>query len=285
MKHILLLALVVLFGGCASSAKKTGPLLDMEASPNMWRLTFDKRLEQNDFAAPILNVDFSNDTLPFLINTSSPTHTMDTWAAASVKLSEKSPDVIKTALRIDGETLEPANIYVSKMNSRYEQNGVAGSLSPQLLLKSKAIALDFLNSKLYRGEFADLAKQHMANPVTTETGSVCRDQGPEKASLYILRVKVNGESINMLVDSSAEDTTLATSHPLAEKLRKHGKASYSKLYKATVMIDGKTISRHLDIKNFSELPCKAEGLLGMDVLKLCNIVISNTELAINCRNN
>lgn len=282
MNRIHLLALVVLLGGCASKSTVNNPKAESIVS-KMWRLTFDRRLEQNDLAAPILNVDFGSETLPFLVNTASTTHVIDTWAAKATKLPIKNA-IIHAPFEINDEVQANANFYVSTLNSRFEENGVAGHLSPQLLTQGKAIAIDFLNSKLYRGEFSELVKLNYGLVVTGAAGRVCPNQGPAEASLYVLQVKIDGQPLNLLVDSSAEDTTISAAHPVTKKLAKDGKTNFSKLHKGTVSVGGKTVERLIDVKEFTDLPCNVDGVLGMDVLKLCTLIFSKQELALNCIN-
>lgn len=284
MKHILFVTAALLLNGCASkstTSKENNPAINqvVTSTPKMWRLTFDKRLEQNDFAAPILNLVFGSETLPFLVNTSSTSHSIDQWAADALKLTPAN-NIISTDFKIYSQALPLANFQVTKMNPRYEENGVAGFISPQLLITENAIALDFLNSKVFQDKFDNLVGQYNVKDSKIDA---CLKQGPEGASLYIVPVKINGSDLNMLVDSSAEDTTIKQSHPLAKSLLKDGNGKLFKLHKVKVSITGKTVTRLIDIKELPSLPCKADGLLGMDVLKLCVLIMDKNQLAVNCQ--
>ena len=284
MKHILFVTVALILNGCASkptAPKENNPTVNQVAATTskMWRLTFDKRLEQNDFAAPILNLDFGSETLPFLVDTSSTSHSIDKWAADALQISS-GDNVIQADFKIYAQEFPAANFQVTKMNPRYEANGVAGHISPQLLIGENAMAMDFLNSKMFHDTFEHLAQQFNVNENKT---SACLKQNSKGTSLYILPVKINGSELNMLVDSSAEDTVIKLNHPLAKDLLKNRNGKLFKLHKVKISLAGKKVSRLIDIKELPSLPCKADGLLGMDVLKLCILIMDKNQLAINCQ--
>lgn len=278
MNHILFLVLTLILSGCASKSKVMEEPVASKSS-RFWRLTFDKRLELNDFAAPILNLDFGNETLPFLVNTASTFHSIDTWAAEVLNF-KSNQNVIQTSFKIYSYPFAKANFHIKKMNSRYEENGVAGLVSPQLLMENDAIALDFLNSKVYRGKYDELINKYN---VVEQIGNACTNQGQEKASLYIVPVKINESVLNLLVDSSAEDTTIKASLPFSKSLNQKLNGKIIKLHKIQLSIAGKKVTRLIDIKKLPELPCKADGLLGMDVLKLCILVLNKDKYALDCQ--
>jgi len=286
MKHILLLVLGLILGGCASDGSTKPHASAKVVNPNattVWRLTFDKRLEQNDFAAPIVNVDFGDETLPFLVDTAATSHVIDQWAAKLTGLPVEN-DRLTTAFEIDDDKMPAAGFTVAKLNSRYEDSGVAGSLSPQLLMGDKAIALDFLNSKFHRGDFDALMADRNAEVVTAETGKICPEQGPAKTNLYVLTVKIDNIPLKLLVDSNAEETAVIAGHAAAMKLSKEGKSNFSRLHKGKVTVGGKTVTRMVDILDMPNLPCGVEGVLGMDVLKLCTLVIDQKRMGLRCNN-
>lgn len=291
MKHILFLAALALIGaGCAQTpsaalSPTAAAAPKRLSSPRFWRLTFDRRLEQNDFAAPILNVDFGDDTLPFLVNTGVRGHIIDNWAAQEAKLPVDR-GLAHLSFEISNDKRGPQDFRVQKLNTKYEQNGVAGSLSPQLLIEpDQAIALDFFNSKFYHGPFEVLMSQQHATLVSDGAPEVCASETPGEAPLYLLMVKVDDIPLRLLMDSSAEGVSVIANQPAAEKLNKEGAITFFKQRRGKVSIGGKTVTRLVTVLEKSALPCNAEGVVGMDTLKLCTIVLDQKRVGLNCLNN
>lgn len=278
MKHTLSILLAITLGGCASEPKKIEP--KQEPTATVWRLTFDKRLEQNDFAAPILNVDFGAETFPFYVSTASASHTIDTWAAGLTKI-QVANNLMKSHVEIDDDYIADLSFNVAKQNSRFEANGVAGWLVPQLLINSqRAVAVDFFNSKFYLGKFESLLKERGAVVVSETQGNVC--QGANQTPLYLLVVKIDDVPVTLLVDSVAEDTILSEGQPVAKKLSSSAKSKFTKFLNAKVNVGGKTVTRMVEIEPVTNLPCAAEGVIGMDVLKLCTLVLDQQRFGVNC---
>jgi hypothetical protein len=283
MTNTTIVALLVLLTSCAGTNR---PL----------NLTFDKRLEQQGIAAPVLVASVSGTKVLFIINTAASAPTLAPWVAENMAgLKEVTVqkdrhekiklELVRAPLRYDGVNYGEHDFYVSHLPSSYRALGIGGVLPPQLLAPvGQAVVIDFKKSEIRQGQFRELVLETSSTQLTGDTYKVCQGE----VSLYATDVKVNGKDMRMLLDSSLERSLISDESTVGKQLlgtRKAAPAPGKSVRFRGVHFELAGGSHHLgaSVRKLPSKVCGEDGRLGMDYLRRCMIFMEGQKFALDCR--
>ena len=276
-------------------------------------LRYDAHLKKIGFPSPTLTVTVAGKEARFLIDSGAGVHTFASWYVKAAALSPKSDRNMKavdssghqieiTVLRdlrvspLGGHELEIGEAVVVDFPPLFEENRIAGLLSPQLLAsKTQAAVLD-LNIPELRLEPMQSAVDRMNATVLSLGGatSLCTQAGsPLVNRLYMIRTMIDGVEASLTIDTGATSTTIRENTPAARALRSKpgtgrdemgiGGRRVRVFQSAPVELDFGGGARRIAVGVGANAGgCGSDGLLGMDALQGCRWIFARTGIAMSC---
>ena len=279
-------------------------------------LRYDAALVKNDFASPAARVTFNGRTAWFLVDTGAGVHMLCSWFVAAAGLQEDNSlaDAIsgvdstgqrvrfrglkKQAGRVeDGRPLTLDLATVADFPPEFEQLDIGGVLSPQLLAgPGEAAVLDLRVPELVFEPFAGAVRRLGARKLPRDRVRFCGSiDGPIANLVFAIPVAVRNHEGALVLDSGAKVTKLVSSSRLVRGVALDGQK------RGTTGISGKeqsySLARGLDVKfagytatvdarvaEATAGACGSEGLLGLDALGRCALVLGRKDVAIKCGN-
>ena len=196
-------------------------------------------------------------------------------------------------LQIDGwGSLPDDSAMILHDASRSESDDVGVTMSPQTLAKSGVVVIDFPHKRMAMVHARSDAESVMPpNGGALAVAQYCR-------GIYILPAKMGDTTARLMVDTGAYATDLHPRSQAAKSLAFHtqdgqgasmgagGAIGYHRL--PHVAITSGTMSANVDVMLLDEVNddayCPFDGVLGMDVLEKCTLVIEDKTLTGRCAN-
>jgi len=266
-------------------------------------LQYDARLAAMGFPSPLVRATVRGETAAFIVDTGASVHTIASWlvdaakmpAAASRATTTGSTGVETTVRTVSGESLHVAgrdgdirlgDAIVVDFPPIFAEQRIGGLLSPQLLAAAgTAAVLDLQTPRLTFGP---------ARPATVGT-RVCRNESSPFANrLYSAPATIGGTAGTMLVDTGATSSVVSASSPLGAALSTRpsttsraqgvgGPATVTRTVPGvSVQAGGAETTVPVAIGNPAGA-CGADGLIGMDVLRRCVLVLGESTFAWSCK--
>lgn len=275
-------------------------------------------LRGRPFDLPLVHGTLDGQRTIFLLDTGANVHIVGATLArklglAMTKTNERGSDHLGmpiTTWRIDKPQLvldewgpvAPPSAVVTEIPKALERLGVGGILSPQkLATEGDAVVLD-----LYRGEIRDAWWEDAAREIGA-TGAPLVGRGPEDGKAceepdrtgtglaYVLPASVEGQSVSLLLDTGAQRSDLFASSPAGQKLLPRSVTDDEPMYAAS----GKFVIRRLPraaitagafssvvdvglVEGSADSACKRDGVLAMDVLRACTLVLGRSRAFGTC---
>ena len=275
-------------------------------------LRYEEKLVALGFPSPLLRATVNGQLVWFLIDTGASVHTLASWLVSAAHLSTRETTATVTgstgtgkpvravanqAILLEGGRLvELREAIVVEFPANFANNRIGGLLSPQLLATgSDASVLDLrvpaLRFEPFDNAVTNLSREH---PISSAGLHVCLNtQSPFENRLYMAPVTADAIAGTMLVDTGATATLAAPSSSIADGLK--GKASERTKARgvggnAQVMPKapgvkleyGGTASTLAVTIGGAQPPCEADGLIGMDALRRCVLVLGESAFALFC---
>jgi hypothetical protein len=239
-------------------------------------------------------------------------HTLASWLVSEAHLSTRETTATVTGstgtgkpvrgvanqaiLLEGGRRLELREAIVVEFPSNFAKNRIGGLLSPQLLASGDAASVLDLRVPTLRFEPFNNAVTNLGRERTLIAAGlrVCLNtQSPFENRLYTAPVTADAIAGTMLVDTGATATLAAPTSSIAGGLK--GKASERTKARgvggnAQVMSKapgvkleyGGTASTLAVTIGGAKPPCEADGLIGMDALRRCVLVLGESAFAWSC---
>jgi predicted aspartyl protease len=251
----------------------------------------------------------------FVLDTGAGTHTLAFWLAKKAGLNRRQTElkardgagrtldvnlVHRVQVAIPGLgafTLEDA--IVAEFPPFFEEEGIGGALSPQLLApRGRAVVLDMPASRARLEDAAGAKRAARSLPQSLAANGIagCADLAAPLANfLFQVPVVVEGEDLLLTLDTGAGRTGIHEASAAGPKLKpravpRKGAASLGGVHEASsvqgVLVKAGTAEAMVEVDLVPagrSRTCRADGLLGMDVLKQCVLVVSRSDFAGGCR--
>jgi Aspartyl protease/gag-polyprotein putative aspartyl protease len=264
------------------------------------------------FPSPMLHATVGGREVWFIVDTGAGVHVLASWLAAAAHLSLRQTTTTvtgstgaesrvaiaeNTVLRLDdGGQLRLPQASVTDFPPIFAEQRLGGLISPQLLAGPKTAAvLDLrvprLRFQAFDVAFAILGGKHENGSLGSE---VCRNAAsPFENRLYAAPIQVAGMKALMLVDSGATGTLVVPASPLAAGLTSRiSGTNHTQGIGGVVQNTGKVpdvrlarggTATSITLAIGGSAPsCGSDGLLGMDALRQCTLVLAAHAFAWSC---
>lgn len=270
------------------------------------KLAYETSLSKEGFSSPVLKGAVgSKMTGYFLIDTGATSNVLASWYVQGLPQVKKSvmevPDstgnmikvvLVKSDFKIGSKIIKDLNFLVADLPPDFNKNKIAGLISPKSL--SSVVVIDFKTPQLTLGDSMEsmqkLSKIELI-PRTQQTACVA-----PFSSLFSVDVTIRKQTTKLLVDSGSETTKIFLESKIGQSL----KSIAQKTEKQTSGVSGnkvdllklpngpiqfadyqKTIS--VLIQDAHGKGCPSDGLLGMDLLKNCILLMAKEDIGISCK--
>jgi len=255
---------------------------------------------------PLVRATVAGRPTMLLVDTGAYDHILEGWFARELQDAEAAgrPGAVidhanrkvaaekwsAVSLAIEGWTPLPSisPLALGDLNPGPRALGIGGILSPQRLAGDGAVAIDFPAGEMAALDGAEATARLAAHATSLGVATRC-------GATYVIAATVEGREARLLVDTGSFTTDLKATSPPGRALS--GRTSVSRdiytvggavttrmLGDARVRV-GKLDAR-LDLPMVDDrahpTPCASDGVLGMDVLAGCVLVIEANQLRIGC---
>jgi sulfur transfer protein SufE len=250
-----------------------------------------------------------------LVDTGANSHVIAGWLARKLHLEMKSLGDLGTdhvgksiatfrierpALGIDGwGALTPQPVLATDVPEVIEKLGIGAFISPQRLVEEgDAVLLDLARSVLRPAQWeeahAELATRG-AELVTGDARACAEAEGPIKGLSFVVPAAVDGQRVELLVDTGAQRSDLFTATSAGQRLSARstvnrepmytasGKISARRLKGARVAAGAFAVATEVDlIAGAADAACPRDGVLAMDVLRACVLLLGRSRMDGRC---
>lgn len=266
------------------------------------------------FPLPLVTGTVGGQKVLMLVDTGANSHVIAGWLARKLglplkKLGDVGTDHIgksiatfrieKPDLAIDGwGALTPGPVLATDVPDVIEKLGIGAFISPQRLLEEgDAVVLDLAASQL-RSAWWDEAHYElsaMGAPMVDDAHACEENDGPIKGLAFVVPAVVETQRTRLLVDTGAQHSDLFTTSEAGQKLlgqsapnkepmyTASGKISARKLRGARVSAGSFAVTTDVDlIGGAGDASCPRDGVLAMDVLRSCALLLGKGRLYGRC---
>lgn len=274
----------------------------MPLKPDEIELQYDAKLSAMGFSSPLAQGTVQGQTVWFIVDTGAGVHTLASWLVKTAHIKTyatnartKGSTGIETPIRAvreeeihfkgrkDGLRLQQS--VVVDLPPIFEQEHIGGLLSPQLLAPANMAAV--LDLRVPRLTFGPL-------PTATAGTHVCQNSdSPFVNRLYAAPVSLKDLEVLMLVDTGATTSLVSPTSSIAGALSGRateighaqgvgGTATITrKVPNVGLRFGGAESTLTLTIGGNASA-CGSSGLLGMDVLRQCRLILGASTFAWSC---
>lgn len=275
-----------------------------------WQLHYDNALSARGFPSPLLCGTVRNQAACFIVDTGASVHTLASWLVSAARVPTFESEATTTgstgvetrvrtsrheAIRIDGApevALEQA--IVVDFPRVFEETRIGGLVSPQLLAPAGSAAVLDLRTPTLTLQPFDAAVAALGNSPAVSGGRVCTNAASTFTNRqYASPMTADGIDGDMLVDTGATGTLAATGSRIAQRLGGRatdrdrtqgvGGASTATAKVPNVAVGVGSTKTTVSLGIGGAMPaCGVDGLLGMDVLRRCILVLGQSAFASTC---
>ena len=276
-------------------------------------LVYDAQLAAADFPSPAVRMRVGDTTAWFLVDTGAGVHLLASWFAerAGLRIDEtlasQATAVDSTGRRLgvrgvrdvegvldDGGPLRLPLAMFTDFPKEFEEAGVGGALSPQLLATAgEAATLDLRVPDLRLEPFSNAIQRLAARAVQGTGATVCGSvSGTVPNLLFSVPVTVRGRKGSALIDTGARVTKIAPASPLLTGVRfapggqTTGVAGVGQAFSVArglpIEFAGHAVTVDARVGERGREACGPDGLLGLDALRACAVVMGSDRLAVSC---
>jgi hypothetical protein len=275
---------------------------------------YDSAMTAQGFPSPLVRVRIAEHEAIFLVDSGASTHVLADWFVKKAGISSAETDSTAqgssgktTRERVvhqleghwgDGQSFNLNEAVVVAFPRYFESLRIGGLVSPQLLAPpGTAAVLDLKIPALHFSPFAralsDLQLSELP-PVAIGRTQACRNRESVLVNRqYVTRVSLGRAADLMLVDTGATKTILSRDSKIAQVVEGRnetsapsesvgGEVDARRMVRGVRLLrGGKSIALDPSIGGVSA-SCNAKGILGMDALRGCVLVLGASDLALSC---
>jgi len=302
-------------GGKARLATAT-PSGEASRTPGR-RASLHYEIRGRPFPLPIVRGTIAGQPVLMLVDTGANLHVVAGWfarrhALAMKKLGDIGTDHVGKSIAtyrmddlemaIDGwGKLSATTVLATEVPEVLEKLGIAAFISPQRLdEEGDAVVLDLKKGEMrsaWWGEaHYELSVGGAAALVLPDRGRACEEKdGPVKGLAFVVPATVESQNVHLLVDTGAQHSDVFTTSAAGQKLAGQstankeamytasGKISARKLVGARITTGAFSVTTDVDlIKGAGDASCPRDGVLAMDVLRSCVLLLGRSRIEGRC---
>ncbi len=268
------------------------------------------------FPLPIVTGTVAGHRALMLVDTGANSHVLSAWLARKLalpmrKLGDVGTDhvgktiatyrVDEPKLAIDGwGTLSEGPALATEIPEVIEKLGIGAFISPQKLAEEgDAVVLDLPRGELRAVWWVDAIEELSSRGKPLVLGKdfrACQEnEGPIRGLAFVVPAHVDGQAVRLLVDTGAQYSDVFTSSSAGKRLlptsvknreamyTASGKISGRKIYRARVLTGEVEVTTDVDlIQGTADASCPRDGVLAMDVLGACAILLGRQKIFASC---
>jgi predicted aspartyl protease len=300
----------------AFPAPSSAPALAVKApgrAPRTAVLKFE--LKGRYFPLPLVEGTIGGERTWMLVDTGANSHVIARWLAKKAKLSLKALGDIGTDhtgravttysvehpnVAIDGwGQLDDGPMLVTDVPEPIERLGIGAFVSPQWLgAEGEAVVMDLAAKTVSTAPYADAiaAIEGRGKELVPTGGRICEDTGSAiKGLAFVIPATIDGNKVELLLDTGAHRTDVLTTAKVAQRLAPRSVPSQEQMYAASglvrtrlvrganVKVGEHAITADIDlIPGVADPVCPRDGVVSMDVLKSCVLVLGRKQMMGRC---
>jgi predicted aspartyl protease len=281
--------------------------------PRLAQLKFE--LRGRYFPLPLVHGTIGGVPVWMLVDTGANSHVIASWIAKKAGLALKPLGDVGTdhaGRAVTTYSVEHPNIaidewgkladgpmLVTDIPEPIEKLGIGAFVSPQWLgSEADGVVLDFVSKEIRSSPFDDAVKSIEARgkPLAPKGGRICEDTGSAiKGLAFVLPAVVEGSTVDLLVDTGAHRTDLLTTAKVGRKLAPRSVPNREQMYAASGLVQTRrvkgaqikvgdwAITTDIDlVPGIADPICPRDGVVSMDVLKSCVLVLGRKQMVGRC---
>ena len=282
-------------------------------APRVAALTFT--LQGRAFGMPLVHGTVAGVPTWMLIDTGANSHVITTWLAKRARLEMSELGAVGTdhtgravkTYRVDAPNvridrwgaLAAGPMLVTDVPDAIEQLGIGAFISPQWLGENdEAIVVDFAAGQLSSAGFDDAvsAIRTRGKSLAPAGGKLCEDSGSSIGGLsFVVPAIVDGRAVQLLVDTGARRTDFLSSTLIGQSLAARSFPSREQMYAASGLVRTRVVKGVrvnvgewgivTDVElvpGIADPTCPRDGVVSMDVLKSCVLVLGRKQFVGRC---
>ncbi len=269
------------------------------------------------FPLPLVTGTIAGQPVLMLVDTGANSHVIAGWLARKLGLGMKKLGDVGTdhvgksiaTFRIekpeiaidDWGALAPVPVLATDVPEVIEKLGIGAFISPQRLVEEgDAVLLDLAKGEMRPARWDEAHYELSAVGVPLVQGDAqaraCEEnEGPIKGLAFVVPAFVESHRVDLLVDTGAQHSDVFTTSLAGQRLLSQstankepmytasGKISARKLKGARVVAGGVAITTDVDlIGGAADSSCPRDGVLAMDVLRSCTLLLGRARVYGRC---
>jgi predicted aspartyl protease len=289
---------------CAVPQASSDDTLPLQYQPTMIAL---------GFSSPLLRATVRGQPVWFIVDTGASANTLASWLVSAAHLDPRQTTAVATGstgaqssvravvnekIHLEGgRALNLRQAIVVELPPIFAEQKIGGLLSPQLLAPGHLASVLDLRVPTLRFESFEIAVAGLGRnrPLMSSGSRACRNaESPFENRQYAVPVTADGTSGTLLLDTGATSTLVAPGSRIAAVLRDRASESgrmqgvggdAQMMRKApNVRIERAGTTSMIAVTIGGSTPsCGSDGLIGMDALRQCILVLGESTFAWSCQ--
>jgi predicted aspartyl protease len=267
------------------------------------------------FPLPLVHGTIAGQPTWMLVDTGANSHVIASWLAKKAHLTMRSLGDVgtdHTGKSVTTYSVEHAEVVldawgplddgpmlVTDVPAPIEKLGIGAFISPQWLAEAgDAVVMDLVAEEMHTSSFDDAVTNlsGRGRAIAPSGGRICEDLGSAiKGLAYVLPASIDGHDVQLLLDTGAHRTDILTTAQAGPLLASRSVPSHEQMYAAsglvrTSLVKGAkvrvgewSITADIDlIPGVADPVCPRDGVVSMDVLKSCVLVLGKKEMTGRC---
>ncbi len=300
--------LLLLFAACGGASSKPGVAQNASATPGgdegQRRVDLEFAIGGRPFPLPIVHGKVAGVPTLILVDTGANAHIISGWLARKAQLTTRafgdtgvdhSGHSIETRrathpqLHVDNwGDLPDEPMLVTDVPDAVTRLGIGAFLSPQQLSNEDvSVVLDFQKSEMRTMRRGDTLENTSGSALALDPPRICLDKdSPLQGLAFVLHAKIEGSDADLLLDTGAHHSDLLMGSKVGKALQPRSEPSKESVYAASGKVTPRTVKNaHMQVgglemtRDVDLIPgkedefCPRDGVIAMDVLKKCVIVL------------
>jgi hypothetical protein len=272
-------------------------------------------LHGREFPLPLLHGTVGGQPTWMLVDSGANSHVIAQWLAKKAKLALRPLGEVGTdhtgravmtysadepRVTVDGwGALAEGPMLVTEVPAAIEELGIGAFISPQWLGEDdEGVVVDFVHGTVSAAPFDDAVRglAGRGRDLAPAGGKLCEDIGsPIRGLGFVIPASVEGNAVQLLLDTGAYRTDLLTSAGAGKRLASRSVANREQMYAASGLVHTRLVkAAHVAVGAFSivsdvelvpgsaDPACPRDGVVSMDVLKSCVVVLGRKQMTGRC---